>query len=403
MKKLILTASLIALMVFAFAACGEKKVSAEEILEITLSGIDGEGELYVTKDYKFATRLAMDIKGKDFTDYDDIAFQFLFSDGIEIEEDGDLDGLSNGDKITFRLTYAKDAFKEAGVIISPDEFTYTVEGLKEPIEFDPFSGVTLNFGGISPKGYLTEINSEESPDMIKENVRFTTEVWIGEYGTAVANGDEIEIKASLMGGRKEFVDDNGDTYRMKTDTKTFTVSGLPEYIKNPASIDFSEVTDELNKQADEIIKKKYIAGETWYTVEMLGSGSGNLSDTWQIDSVNVTRDSGYFWSPKPESGTKEQNTYTAYYLVTLNMTKTRNASHYATKKDGNDVGDVRSFTIPLVVYAHNIAENNGTLDLSNTNYKYMLYNRYDYVSPDVAGVIDHWINNNPDWNYEKIN
>jgi hypothetical protein len=206
-----------------------------------------------------------------------------------------------------------------------------------------------------------------------------------------------------MGGRKEFVDESGDTYRMKSDTKTFTVSGLPEYIKDPAGIDFTEVTEELNTQADEIVKKKYIAGDTWYTVEMLGSNQGNLSDLWAIDSVNIKRDSGYFWSRKEETTDKEQNTYTAYYLVTLNMTKTRNASAYASKKDGNDVGDTRSFTIPLVVYAHNIADNNGTLDLSNVTYKYMLYNRYDYVSDNVADVVTRWIDINPDWNYTKIN
>jgi hypothetical protein len=131
MKKIIISAILATLMLFILVACGEKGIPAQNFINITLSGTEGDGKLTVGKNYYYATALAKELKGDGFTDYDDIQFQMLLSEACKIEVEGEKEGLSNGDKVTIKLNYSEEAFADVGVVISPSEYTYTVEGLTD--------------------------------------------------------------------------------------------------------------------------------------------------------------------------------------------------------------------------------------------------------------------------------
>ena len=64
------------------------------------------------------------------------------------------DSFSNGDEGIVNIIYDNDDLKDYGIKFKGDSVKFTVEGLEDLYEFDPFEYVEVTFSGISPAGYV---------------------------------------------------------------------------------------------------------------------------------------------------------------------------------------------------------------------------------------------------------
>ena len=118
--------------------------------------------------------------------------------------------------------------------------TYTVGGLETTQTFDAFSGLTVNFEGTSPNGY---VEFEYNGDKLSSGDFYC------EDAAGLKNGDEIVV--SLYQQEASYYVNN---YGMIPESlnKTYTVSGLDEYVE-----DFSDISEdavsELKSESEDII------------------------------------------------------------------------------------------------------------------------------------------------------
>jgi uncharacterized lipoprotein YehR (DUF1307 family) len=396
MKLLKIISAVVAfVLIFTFTGCGKKLTtfSLEDVLNVTLDGsINGEASINVARSSKNFHAITSQMYPDGYTDVDYAQYEILLYEGIELSVEGDTENVSNGDEITISAVYSEDNFNSKGLVMNPTSFTYTVEGLTEPTVIDIFEGVSVEFDGVSGEATLTTINTDNSPAFIKSNVSFSPK----NYYSELKNGDTVTV---IAGGNYENSDEFiQNAYKIEVTEKTFTVSGLPEYISNSDGYDFAEIELKLDKDTETEISDKYTIGSTWYTNEMLGKEKGNLGDIWQVDSVEITPGNMLFWTPM-SSDNDIKNSLSKFYLITINMTKTKMAWSVDKNKDGYQVGDTHSFTIPYVAYVHNLSDENGIVKTDNAKWYQFLYSSYDYVSDNLPDIEQHWIENNPDFSY----
>ena len=103
---------------------------------------------------------------------------------------------------------------------------------------DAFDGVNLTVTGISPFCEVS-LDTSSCPSEVQDHVHYESDK---KY---YANGDSVVITASLSIW-------GGEGYEIKTKTKTFKVSGMPEYITSTEGINL----DSLIKERDDYVKAK---------------------------------------------------------------------------------------------------------------------------------------------------
>lgn len=92
----------------------------------------GEGALHKYKksnDLKLTTQETIAGSGNESEDAKILREADKFFDTVEVSTDDKLQELSNGDKLTFKLTYDEEKAKEIGVKFTTDTVVYTVKGL----------------------------------------------------------------------------------------------------------------------------------------------------------------------------------------------------------------------------------------------------------------------------------
>lgn len=227
MKKLTKLIALAALLVLCLSltACGSTKLDLSEYLDVTFSGMDGNGTARMSLDF---AQMELDYAGvKDGyptqKQLEKMVSLALFESSVKCEADKEAN-LKNGDKITVTITYGKERAKEAKVKVGSVKKTFTVEGLQEPILIDPFDekyfgegkDVDLQFSGIDPELSLHIENNANSDNIISE-VHYNMDGYVVKYD--IKNGDEITIHAGL----DYWNVDKG--YVLTRDEITITVSG----------------------------------------------------------------------------------------------------------------------------------------------------------------------------------
>ena len=138
------------------------------------------------------------------------------TDYISFYSNDSMYNLTNGDKITILAEAYDNLASECGVVLSADSKEFTVSGLTEPKDLDPFADLSLTFSGISGIG--------------KADMKYSGSYsFIDSYSFSVdkaynlTNGDKV--KATV------YVDDEyalSEGYRISTTEKEYTVSGLTE-------------------------------------------------------------------------------------------------------------------------------------------------------------------------------
>lgn len=146
----------------------------------------------------------------------------------------ELSGLSNGDKIT--LTWECNtgkALDEYKVETICEDVVYTVTGLTELAKVDPFEDFEVTFSGISGEG-MANVNLDGYPDYLNYFWYNVSETY------SLSNGDSVVISFDTSGNKDYVAERYG--YELYPTEKTYTVSGLTEYVSKE-----EELTDAAMK------------------------------------------------------------------------------------------------------------------------------------------------------------
>ena len=227
------------------AGCGEKTVSIDlsDYMNVLYRGGDGEGKARADFDYSGFEKAVM-AGSKSGEAILARLVQFESTMAVTVSPDS---GLKNGDTVTVTVSYDKDAAKDAGIRISGNSRTFTVEGLgsgnageaagqSDTIELDPFdpaywdtdNGIVITYEGVSPYGYLEVSNNlpAENP-LSKVSYRFS------EYEN-VHKGDEVTVTAYFGNGIKA---EDAARYSFKETTAIYTVGAVDHYLKDVSELD----------------------------------------------------------------------------------------------------------------------------------------------------------------------
>ena len=154
--------------------------------------------------------------------------------------------LSNGDVVTYSWNESEDEAEMLfGVRVKYSDIVYTVSGLEKVNTFDAFDGVTVEFNGTAPHGTATVNSLPTAAAGSCLHYKLDT-------ADGLRNGDTVTLTASSS--REDFSDciEKYGAIPAKTE-KTFTVSGLDEYIAAPAQLT-DTVLDNLKAQAEDTFK-----------------------------------------------------------------------------------------------------------------------------------------------------
>ena len=129
----------LALMCLTLTACGGSTTKAElaPYLSVTYTGYNGNGEAHVDFDFSdFEYSIMSQWKDKE-KNWEKLAELTAVEMTIHYEANVK-EGLSNGDTITVTISLDEKLAKEKGYSFTGLKQKFTVEGLTEPIEIDPF-------------------------------------------------------------------------------------------------------------------------------------------------------------------------------------------------------------------------------------------------------------------------
>lgn len=214
-----------------------------ENLSVTFEGVDGYGTAYINPSSK--------------ADY----VQELWFQG---SDDG---RLSNGDSYTVHIDFDDwdaERFAESyGKVPSSLEKTYTVEGLDQGTQFDPFEFITVTLEGFAPNGVFYA--SVDSQDSRMDNVYLDI-----DKDSGLSNGDEVTV--TLMSywddDTESLLDDwAADGYTPTAVTKTYEIEGLPEYITSLSQIPEDAMTSMMAQAEDTIVAQ---TAQEWNVATLTG-------------------------------------------------------------------------------------------------------------------------------------
>ena len=200
MKKLLkMFACLLAVMMLVgiMTACGATKIEMAPYLSVSYTGYNGNGTAHVDFDFAaFEYGIMSEWNDKEMLEKlgELTAVEMTITYAADISE-----GLSNGDTITVKISFDEAKAKEYGYSFTGLEKKFTVEGLTEPIEIDPFaedifgSGKIVNatLEGIDPFVCLYLSNNAELSDPIRHITYTADKDW------NLKNGEVITITAAM--------------------------------------------------------------------------------------------------------------------------------------------------------------------------------------------------------------
>jgi hypothetical protein len=222
-----------------------KKIDLTDYVSVEFSGYDKDGEASVRFDSDgFASAVARALSKNEY--------ELLLSEELLVCQQSfqySLDrtsGLANGDEVTVTFTYDNEAVKPYKIQFTGDTAVYTVEGLPELEDMDPFEGLTVSFTGISPEGQVEYTYSGNSGFL--DDYAFQCDKTDG-----LRNGETVTI--SVSESYEAAANEAG--YRLAEKSREYTVEGLDEYVTG-----YAELTEDFlahAKQETEDTVNAYIA------------------------------------------------------------------------------------------------------------------------------------------------
>ena len=227
-----------------------EKIDLNRYAVITASGYDGYGRAEVSVDRE---ALESDIaacllsegaietgEGKSRLEafraseyYEEIMESISWS--LDLEED-----LSNGDTITLTISCEPEDQEGFGLAFRSEPVLYTVSGLEEVIQTDPFEKLTVTVSGTGPDGVLGMEWDDSLP-------------WTYEASPdrGLSNGDEVLIRVALSDGMDERTLAGERGYALTGTEMSYRVEGLPSY-----AVSLSDLSEEISARIRDFAMEK---------------------------------------------------------------------------------------------------------------------------------------------------
>lgn len=255
-------AAAILAMALVLAGCGSTKLDLTQFVTVKFDGINGKGTASCQlNSVALEQALAGDTDGEISTEeLQKLGWITQFEMTLYCQLNAASD-LSNGDKVTVTVSCDEELAKDNKVKITGNTKEFTVEGLKDTIEIDPFSedffgkedGVNTILTGVSPKArYRIENNCKQKPesmvcyDVVKLDSTDAEKGIPGTHVNDVANGDRLKIVATLAYGADQ------EGYVLSQTEKVITVEGLDAYVT-----DISQLNEQGQKALHELCDKRF--------------------------------------------------------------------------------------------------------------------------------------------------
>lgn len=248
MKKVLKTTlglAAAAVLCLTASGCGKETFDVTETAELTFSGYNGYGTCELENEYDWIDDV-MDWYGDSITDSERRSSERELEDVVTYSVKPE-EGLSNGDTVTVSIKVGKAA-EDYAFNLKATDITFTVEGLEEITEVDPFEDIQVVFEGKSPNG-TAKMNNNSNDYTISYEM---------DKNSGLSNGDTVTVTAALSYGMKE--DEYAQQYgkKLSVTEKTFTVEGLSAYARSIDEIP-EEMYSKMQKQAEDSITS-YCAG-----------------------------------------------------------------------------------------------------------------------------------------------
>lgn len=143
--------------------------------------------------------------------------------------------VSNGDKIKISLQYDPNIIKKNGYEITNNSLEYTVYGLKELIEIDPFDGLVLNYSGISP---FCTVNFNNA-GCNKESQKYVSYSLEKEL---FANGESVMVHATID---ESITRETGYVIAEGKERFEYLCENMPYYLESLEGVDLTFLESEL--------------------------------------------------------------------------------------------------------------------------------------------------------------
>lgn len=271
------------------------------------------------------------------------------------------DKLSNGDKIDVTAIYSEENANSELVIIENNKKEFTVSGLQEPIEIDPFEKLAITYTGASP--YIkVAVDSTKCDSMVNQYIIFNVE---DKY---LSNGDTFTVTAVY---NEYDAEENG--FIVKNDIKTYTVGKLSEYVTSLDGLELKDLQSEIDDKLSVVTSAK--DGDSKFA---------NVYLDGRFDSITSKKlKSQYLISLKTSFEDKFNNGWNSYnynrYLQIYEY-NVKSIIHYSEP-------EMRQNKVYVLVYVNNIQKNaDGTISwdielqsTSSDNYDNLIK---DYVTSE---------------------
>ena len=236
---------IVAIVLAVILLSGPKTVHLEDAVTVKFSGYNTVGQAAVSLDLeKFDSQLAKAMEESEAALTASDRYR-ICREAVQLSVEPE-DGLSNGDEVTVQITYDNDAVADFEIQFSGEIATFTVEGLEDLVEVDPFDGLSVAFSGIAPDGAVGF--SYDGTVAYINSLQFTCDKTHG-----LRNGDTVTV--SIEGYQESASIYSG--YRLTQTSKEYTVEGLDEYVDNYTDLPEEFLT--YAKQESEDLIHAYVA------------------------------------------------------------------------------------------------------------------------------------------------
>ncbi|MDE5765218.1 MAG: hypothetical protein K2N49_01410 [Ruminococcus sp.] len=304
MKKIsaVLCASLAVGTMFCLTGCGNKKTDVDVTSGLALKfyGYDGYGTASLPSDYQWMSD--MFASAPKSSKPKSVPNRSVLESAVKYKIEPD-EGLKNGDTVTVTAEINESMIADYDFRLVGEPQTYTVTGLDELEEFDPFEGIDVVFEGIAPNAYASVKNTPTNMSL----------KYVFDRAGGLSVGDTITLSVETYG------DSNLEQYCLgfgkvpTASSKTYTVENVASYVSKLEDIP-EDALAKMDSQAQDVLNAR-------------------IASTWEEECKlrNSQLIGYYFLTPKDSNG---GNTHNYLYLVYKNDMYIGKNSHDVT------VGDV---------------------------------------------------------------
>ncbi len=248
MKRIIKLLMLL-LCIGCLTGCGgPKEVEINAYVDVTFEGYDTLG---VIAEYKFDAKQLLKDYEKELENVSKKELERLLEAAIQFDKTTEL---TNGDKVTVEWDIDEDDLQEfeeeKGIKLVFADFTIIVENLEKLESFDPFEKISVQYEGYAPyaRAYIEKALSSD-------DVGYRDFYYQLDKSDNLSNGDVVTVTVGCY--EEDFSKFCIENYGKlpSTQTKEFTVSGCPEYVKDATLIPSEDMT-KLGENIKDALEQK---------------------------------------------------------------------------------------------------------------------------------------------------